>query len=357
MGFLTGTAKKEKSAGDGYFDFTLLFIVMLLVVFGLIMIYSTSSYTASINLGDSLYYLKRQAIFAFAGLILMVIAIFVPMKVFDRFSPILFILMILIQGYVLLYGQATNGQARWIYFGSIGVQPSEISKLVIILFLSVIIANSSKGLMRKGSILKIFIMAALLIGPVILADLSTGIIMAGITFIMLYVASRRTMPFIALIALAIIAFLLLLKIAPYRLSRIEAWTNVETSENAYQIRQALYAVGSGGFFGKGLGQSIQKLDFIPYAHNDMIFSVICEELGVFGGICLIALYVILIWRCMVIANNAPDLKSALVVTGIMTHIGLQAFINIAVSLNFIPNTGVTLPFISYGGTSVMFLLI
>ena len=120
--------------------------------------------------------------------------------------------------------------------------------------------------------------------------------------------------------------------------------------------QALYALGSGGFFGKGLGQSMQKLGFIPEAQNDMVFSVICEELGLFGGICLIILFILLIWRFMVIANNAPDLFGSMLVVGVMAHISLQVILNIAVVTNVIPNTGVTLPFISYGGTSVLFLL-
>ena len=144
--------------------------------------------------------------------------------------------------------------------------------------------------------------------------------------------------------------------ASYRADRIVAWLNVETDSNAYQTRQALYAIGSGGLFGKGLGQSIQKLDYLPEAHNDMIFSIICEELGLFGGIAVILLFVLLLWRCMVIANNAPDLFGALLVVGVMAQIGIQVLINIAVSTNSMPNTGVPLPFISYGGTSITFLL-
>ena len=128
------------------------------------------------------------------------------------------------------------------------------------------------------------------------------------------------------------------------------------SDTGFQTLQALYALGSGGFFGKGLGQSMQKLGFIPEAQNDMVFSVICEELGLFGGICLIILFILLIWRFMVIANNAPDLFGSMLVVGVMAHISLQVILNIAVVTNVIPNTGVTLPFISYGGTSVLFLL-
>lgn len=150
--------------------------------------------------------------------------------------------------------------------------------------------------------------------------------------------------------------LVFLRVAAYRLDRIEAWLHVETSVNAYQTRQALYAIGSGGVFGKGFGRSIQKLSYVPEAHNDMIFSIICEELGLFGAVAIILLFILLLWRCMIIANNASDLYGALIVVGVMAQIGLQVIINIGVVTNTLPNTGIPLPFISYGGTSVTFLL-
>ena len=145
----------------------------------------------------------------------------------------------------------------------------------------------------------------------------------------------------------------------FRSNRILAWLNPEdyATGTGFQTLQSLYAIGSGGIFGKGLGQSIQKLGFLPEAQNDMIFSIICEELGLFGGIAVILLFVILCWRFMVIANNAPDLFGALLVVGVMGHIAIQVILNIAVVTNTIPNTGISLPFISYGGSSVMFLLI
>ena len=144
--------------------------------------------------------------------------------------------------------------------------------------------------------------------------------------------------------------------AAYRLDRIKIWLNPEEYEKGYQTLQGLYAIGSGGLFGKGLGESMQKLGFIPEAQNDMIFSVICEELGLFGAVCLILLYLLLIWRFMIIANNAADLYGALIVVGVMAHISIQVILNIAVVTNTIPNTGISLPFISYGGTSILFLL-
>ena len=144
---------------------------------------------------------------------------------------------------------------------------------------------------------------------------------------------------------------------PYQLSRINVWKNPEAfaSEGGYQVLQGLYAIGSGGLFGKGLGESIQKLGFVPEAQNDMIFSIICEELGLFGAVALILVFMFMIYRFMVIASNAPDLFGCLLVVGVMAHIAIQVILNIAVVTNTIPNTGITLPFISYGGTSIVFL--
>lgn len=148
----------------------------------------------------------------------------------------------------------------------------------------------------------------------------------------------------------------LLTTSGYRGERIDIWLNPEAHEKGYQTLQGLYAIGSGGLFGKGLGESMQKLGFVPEAQNDMIFSIICEELGLFGAVCVILLFLLMIWRFMVIANNAKDLFGALLVVGIMAHIAIQVILNIAVVTNSIPNTGITLPLISYGGTSASFLL-
>ena len=179
----------------------------------------------------------------------------------------------------------------------------------------------------------------------------------SITFIIIFVASNQYKIFFCVVGAGVALMVLFLNIAAYRMDRIEAWLNVETSEYAYQTRQALYAIGSGGVFGVGLGNGKQKLGFVPEAQNDMIFSIICEELGLFGAGLLILLFGILIWRLMVVASHTRDLYGCLIVTGIMAHIMIQVILNIAVVTNTIPNTGITLPFISYGGTSVLFLLI
>ena len=198
-------------------------------------------------------------------------------------------------------------------------------------------------------------------------NLSTAIILVGIAYIMLIVANPKPAWIFAVTGVGVVAIVVFLVVffqttdsaSGFRFKRLLAWRNPEAyaQEEGYQTLQALYAIGSGGFFGKGLGMSIQKLGFIPEAQNDMIFSVVCEELGLFGGICIIVLFVIMIWRFMVIANNAPDMFGSMLAVGVLAHIAIQVILNIAVVTNTIPNTGITLPFISYGGTSVIFLMI
>jgi cell division protein FtsW len=183
---------------------------------------------------------------------------------------------------------------------------------------------------------------------------------------MVFVASPDYKKFIimgtiaaALVALLVIVIVNMDSVESFRSARIVAWLDPESQSQGtgYQTLQGLYAIGSGGIWGKGLGQSMQKLSFLPEAQNDMIFSIICEELGLFGAFAIIVMFIMLLWRMMVIANNAEDLFGALLVVGVMGHIAIQAVLNIAVVTNSIPNTGVSLPFISYGGSSVIFLLI
>ena len=358
-----GTVSSEKKVNkvhektEKYFDYSLLFIVIFLVCFGLVMIYSTSAYNSQIvNDGDSFYYLKRQAMLAGIGMVLLFVASSVPYTYWKRFTLLAYVGINAMLLLVLVSGVASHGQKRWIALGPIQFQPSEMAKAILIVFLAHLATNRIKQLKTGMGVIKCFLWTLPMIVLVTISNLSTGIILLGITFIILFVASNQYKIFFGVIAGGVSMMVVFLNLAAYRMDRIEAWLNVETSEYAYQTRQALYAIGSGGVFGKGLGRSIQKLSYVPEAHNDMIFSIICEELGLFGAIAIILLFILLLWRCMIIANNAPDLFGALIVVGVMAQIGLQVIINIGVVTNTIPNTGIPLPFISYGGTSVIFLL-
>lgn len=355
-----------------FFDHTLLIVVLFLIAFGLIMVYSTSSYSGLQDAGDSAFYFKKQLKASLIGLVFMFAATFINYHVWYRCAPVIYIGSIISILLVLTpLGMTLNGARRWIGVAGFSVQPAEIMKLGLIISLAAFVAYSGKRMHTLRNNLVYFFLTGLAAAMIyfITDNLSTAIIIVGIAYIMLIIANPK--PRLLLIAtaagvVALVVFLVLFfKNADdptgfgFRFKRLLAWRNPEeyASGVGYQTLQALYAIGSGGFFGKGLGNSIQKLGFIPEAQNDMIFSVVCEELGLFGGICLIVLFVLMIWRFMVIANNAPDLFGSMLVTGVLSHIAIQVILNIAVVTNTIPNTGITLPFISYGGTSVLFLMI
>ena len=355
-------AGRNKKQPDRFFDYTLLFIVLFLLGFGLIMVYSTSSYEAA-------YYLKHQAMATVIGLAAMVLVSNIPYHFWERFAVLGYVVSAIMIPLVLTpLGIEANGARRWLNLG-MSVQPAEVAKLCMILFLASFICKMGKGIRSlKGFTVVLAVpMPICLMVWKITNNMSSAIIIFGIAFLMLFVASPDYKKFV-LMALAGMAGAALIVFAivqmkdselSFRGDRILAWLNPEeyASGTGFQTLQALYAIGSGGIFGKGLGQSMQKLGFLPEAQNDMIFSIICEELGLFGGIAVILLFILLIWRFMVIANNAPDLFGALLVVGVMGHIAIQVILNIAVVTNTIPNTGISLPFISYGGSSVMFLLI
>lgn len=355
-----------------YFDYSLLFVVLFLLGFGLIMIYSTSSYEAGISAGcnyDSAYYLKKQAVSTALGLAAMFFFARVDYHQWEKFATLGYIGSI---GLVLLLltplGITANGATRWLNLFGMSLQPAEVAKLGVILFLASLVCKMGKGVrtMKGAAIILGFAGVLFVLIYRISSNLSSAIIVLGIAVVMLFVASPDYKKFvIAGLIVAALAVAVVLYIVnqggtgEFRGQRILAWLHPEqySSGTAFQTLQALYAIGSGGIFGKGLGHSMQKLGFIPEAQNDMIFSVICEELGLFGAIAVILLFALLIWRCMIIANNAQDLFGAMLVVGVIGHLSIQVILNVAVVTNSIPTTGISLPFISYGGSSVMFLLI
>lgn len=339
-----------------YFDYSLLFIVLFLVGFGLVMVYSTSSYTASLDYGDPAFFFKRQAFFSIIGIAGMLFLSKVDYHFLKKLTVLALIGVGILILAVMVVGSASGGSTRWLAIGPIRFQPSELAKLAIIMYVAHATNNKVWKLNDWKVLLKIMLFPLLLIVFIAIENLSTAIICVVIIVAILFVASPKYSHFFLVGGVGVLAFVLFLLTAGYRVDRIDAWLNLETHPKGYQTLQALYAIGSGGIWGKGLGQSIQKMDFIPEAHNDMIFSVICEELGLVGGVCLILLFIILIWRLMLIVINARDLYGSLLVVGVLAHVAVQVLINIAVVTNTIPNTGIPLPFISYGGTSLIFLL-
>ena len=353
-------------------DYSLLFIVLFLLAFGLLMVYSTSSYDANLNFGDSAFYLKKQIFATIVGLVAMIFVANVPYHFWERFAVIGYLVSVVLILLIIPFGHKANGAKRWLYIGPISLQPAEVAKLCMILFLSSMICTMGKQIRyRKGFWMVILVpMPIALMIWKITQNMSSAIIVVGIAVLMLFVACPDYKRFILLgLAAAAGAALIVFAIVQmgstqtdsldFRGARILAWLDPEAyaKGKGFQTIQALYAIGSGGFMGKGLGASMQKLGFLPEAQNDMIFSIICEELGLCGGYGVMIMFILLIWRFMVIANNAPDLFGSLLVVGVLGHIAIQVILNIAVVTNTIPNTGISLPFISYGGSSVMFLLI
>lgn len=351
--------KTQRKRTASYFDYNMLFILIVLIGFGLVMLYSSSSYTATNKFGDSAYYLRAQIKAFVLGLVPMIFFIVVDYRVWKKFGILIYLMSFLLCFAVFIPGLGVerNNSTRWIKIGPIQFQPSEFAKLAIIIFLAMVIDRIPKQMNKTKNLLKVLVMLIPICGVIAYSNLSTAIIVVGIAVCMLFVASPKYKPFFGIAAGGVAFVVLFISLATYRGGRIEAWLHPETAgDKGYQTMQGLYAIGSGKLFGKGLGASLQKLGNVPESMNDMIFTIICEELGLFGAICVILLYILLLWRMMVIANNARDLFGSLLVTGVMSHIAIQVILNIAVVTNTIPNTGVTLPFISYGGTSVVFLM-
>ena len=347
--------KRQKSIR--YFDYSLLFLIIFLLCFGLIMLYSTSSYYGSTRFNDAAYYVKRQMYASALGIVAMLFISRIPYKFWMQLSTLAYFVALVLCTAVIFVGTSAKGQSRWLRIGPIQFQPSEIAKIAVIIFLATIIYKTPKRIGEIMSLLKIMLLISPVLAVVAYNNLSTAIIILGIAVCMLFVASPKYLQFI-LMGIGVCLFgALFILLASYRAERVMIWLHPEDYEKGYQTLQGLYAIGSGGLFGKGLGESMQKLGFIPEAQNDMIFSIICEELGIFGGIFVLILFGYLLYRLFFIAQNAPDLFGSLIVTGIFIHIALQVILNIAVVLNLMPNTGVTLPFISYGGTSIVFLML
>ena len=358
----------KKKRSQRFYDYSLLFTIAFLIMFGLLMIYSASSYKAQLDYnGNAAYFMTRQGVIALGGFAFMILISRLDYRWYAKFYKLAIAVSWFMMIAVSFVGRRVNGKRRWLGVGPLSFQPTELVKITIIVSVAALLVKLGRDVDRPAGIARIAMVVLPLAAIVAANNLSSGIIIAGIGFVMLFVASRKKLWYFLVMAAGglVIAFapqignglraIHLLK--PYQLSRINVWKNPEAfaSEGGYQVLQGLYAIGSGGLFGKGLGESIQKLGFVPEAQNDMIFSIICEELGLFGAVALILVFMFMIYRFMVIASNAPDLFGCLLVVRVMAHIAIQVILNIAVVTNTIPNTGITLPFISYGGTSIVFL--
>ena len=338
-------------------DYTVLIIVLILVMFGLVMVFSSSYYYAMTEpkFNDKFYFFSRQLRWAIVGLVAMVMCMSINTEFFRRVSVLAYVAIIGILVAVLAIGVATKGSQRWLEILGTSFQPSEFAKFIIIIFMSGFVIKH-RNLLNGNFIM--FIKCALPVivaaGLIAMENLSTGIVVMVVGLMIMFVSSKKVMNFVVFVVVGFIGFVIMVAIEPYRRARIMGWLDPwsDTIDNGYQIVQSLFAVASGGLFGLGIGQSRQKT-FIPESYNDIIFAIICEELGLVGAIVVILLFLILIWRGIKIATNARDKYSSYAATGIITMIAVQVIINIAVVTNTMPNTGMPMPFISYGGTSLV----
>lgn len=367
------TSKQLKRVSRMGFDWNMVLIIIFLLGFGLIMVYSASSYRAARDYGgNATYFLSRQAIADLLGIVVAVFAMFIPLKLFSKgWIPwIIYAIAFTLPLLTIPFGISSHGASRWIEIPGTGfnIQPAEISKAAMIIFMAVWLTAHKNSINTWKTFGITMALPLPVCGVIYLVtdNLSSAIIIFAISFIMVFLASRDYLKFLAVIGVVgvigiiVIAYVQNADISEdgFRLARIYSWLHPENSSDskAHQVIQSLYAIGNGGVWGRGLGQSIQKISNLPEPHNDMIFSVICEELGIVGAITLIIMYILLLSRIFFIARDTKDMYSFLVVSGIMAHVFVQVVMHIAVTTNSMPNTGVSLPFISYGGSSVLLLL-
>lgn len=346
-------------------DWPLAILVVTLVFFGLVMLFSASYATAYYRFkGDSFHFIRQQAICAVVGLAAMYFASRVDYHIFHRLAwPLMVLTGVLL--IVVLFMPELNGAKRWIFFPAGGnLQPSEVAKFaVIVLFAHIISVNHEKMKTFSYGVFPFLVILAVIAGLMILEPhLSGTILILGIGGLMMFVGGTGLVWFglaIAGVAVAVGgAVVLFPDLVPYAMSRIESWQNpwADALGDGHQIIQSLYAIGSGGLTGLGIGNSKQKHLYLPEPQNDFIFSVICEELGFIGALLVIFLFVALLLRGIYVAWHAKDKFGSMLVVGVIVQITLQTVLNIAVVTKTIPNTGISLPFFSYGGTSLMMLL-
>ncbi len=338
-------------------DYVLLILVLLLVVFGLVVLYSTSAYNGRVKFADPAYYLRKQFFATSIGLFSMYLVSCMDYRWLQNYAWIGYGIALMLSTAVLFVGREYNGSKRWLALGPLSFQPSEYAKLAVVVLLAAIVSRNASHMKSWKYMFLVILLILPVVGLVGSNNLSTAIIILGIAVILIFVANPQFLPFLWIGGTGVGFIGIFLSLESYRLERLAIWRNPELYEKGYQTMQGLYAIGSGGLFGVGLGESMQKLGFVPEAQNDMIFSIICEELGLTGAVAVLVIFGLLIWRLMVIATWTKDLFGALLAAGVMGHIMIQVILNVAVVTNTIPNTGITLPFVSYGGTSVVFLLL
>lgn len=343
-------------------DLPLLFIIVILLVVGIVMVYSSSYVWSDYKFNDSFYYLKRQLLFAGAGVVAMFFFMVIPYYTWKKYANIILLFCFILLLLVLIpgVGLVRGGAQSWIGVGAFSIQPSEFMKLGLIIFLAAILSANQKYITSfKKGFLPCILLVFTAFGLIMLQpDLGTGMVLVLTCMIMIFAAGARLTHFFGLAAIGMLGFVGLIASAPYRISRITAFLNPweDPLGDGFQIIQSLYAIGPGGLMGLGLGNSLQKYFYLPEPQTDFIFAILGEELGFIGGTVIIVLFFLLLWRGIKISLEAPDLFGRFLALGIAGMLAVQAMINISVVIGLIPVTGITLPFLSYGGSSLTLTL-
>ncbi|WP_297420646.1 stage V sporulation protein E [Clostridium sp.] len=349
-------SKRKNKMGE--IDYGVFYTVVLLLSIGVIMVYSASSYYAMFKTGDSMYYLKKQGLAAIAGIIAMAFTMSFDYHKIKNYTVPIMIGCIPLLFLVFLF-PSVNGAQRWIPLGPFGsLQPSELAKYVVVLFLARSLEVKGEGVKQFSTGIVPYLCVSGMYAAIVLSqkNLSIASVIMIVTFIVLFAAGGKLKHLFGIVAPVMVAAAVAFTVLePYRMKRLMSFTNPwnDPIGDGYQLIQSFYALGAGGITGLGLGQSRQKTLYMPEPHNDFIFSIIGEELGLIGCICIITLFVIFIWRGINVAMKARDTYGTLLAIGITSVIGVQSLINIAVVTGSMPVTGVPLPFISSGGTALV----
>lgn len=353
---------KNKTAYKGVIDYTFLFIVVLMVCVGMVMLLSASTPAARTKYANSYYFFNKQLLFVVLGFIGMAITSVLDYRIYKKYAYQIFgvALVLLIIVAIPGIGIKLNGSRRWLPLPGFNFQPSEIMKVSIAMFFATWIEDNMFGIKTfKGSLYYYGVIGIVAIFMLLEPHLSGTIVISGIGAVIMIVSGTPLKPIaVAVPIIGGVGVGAISLLDPGRFSRLLRFLDPfsDLQNTGYQISQALYAIGSGGLFGKGLGRSVQKYSYLPEPYNDFIFAVVCEELGMIGAVLIIALFGALIYKGMKIAFSAPDKFGCLLAVGIMAQVAIQTILNIAVATSSVPNTGVSLPFFSYGGTAIMILL-
>lgn len=343
-------------------DFIIVVSTLCLLSIGLVMVYSASAILSYHQYDDFFYYSKRQFLFACLGIILMFVMMNINYLILRSWSKvgllICFVLLILVL--IPGIGMVRGGAQSWIGIGSFSIQPAEFVKIWMIIFMAKYLADNQQRIVSfyKGLIpalaFVLFAFALIMLQP----DLGTGAVMVSTSIVMIYIAGARMSHLTGLAMIGVAGFVALILAAPYRIARITAFLDPwqDPLGSGYQVIQSLYAIGPGGLMGLGLGMSRQKFYYLPEPQTDFIYAILSEELGFIGAATVLLLFTLLLWRGMRIAITAPDLYGSLLAVGIIGMIAIQVIINIGVVIGMFPVTGITLPFLSYGGSSLTLML-